>query len=74
MRRHKEEPKARPLRVGDTEKPEPESEYGLTSDGYNARAAHNHDGNATPTIPFLGGAQIFMHERCSIIVGFYVAV
>lgn len=27
IRRNKEEPKARPLRVGDTEKPEPEREY-----------------------------------------------
>ena len=29
IRRNKEEPKARPLRVGDTEKPEPEREYAL---------------------------------------------
>lgn len=28
IRRNKEEPKARPLRVGDTEKPEPDREYG----------------------------------------------
>lgn len=27
IRRNKEEPKARPLRVGDTEKPEPDREY-----------------------------------------------
>lgn len=31
IRRNKEEPKARPLRVGDTEKPEPEREYSVDS-------------------------------------------
>lgn len=33
IRRNKEEPKARPLRVGDTEKPEPDREYSVASRG-----------------------------------------